>query len=93
LLKPGPRPGPESGVPSLVQVPVSAGDEAWMRMALEEARRAASGGDVPVGAVVVRDGAVIGRGRQPARARTTIRRRTPKSSPFAKRPRPWARGD
>lgn len=62
MLKPGPRPGPESGVPSMVQVPASDGDEAWMRLALEEARRAASGGDVPVGAVVVRDGAVIGRG-------------------------------
>src|SRR5690606_34263895 len=38
-------------------------DEAWMRLALEEARLAASSGDVPVGAVIVRDGAVIGRGR------------------------------
>jgi len=37
-------------------------DEVWMRLALEEARRAAEGGDVPVGAVVVRDGQVIGRG-------------------------------
>jgi len=34
-----------------------------MRLALEEARLAASSGDVPVGAVIVRDGAVIGRGR------------------------------
>lgn len=33
-----------------------------MRLALEEAQLAASFGDVPVGAVVVRDGVVIGRG-------------------------------
>lgn len=33
-----------------------------MRLALEEAQLAASSGDVPVGAVVVRDGVVIGRG-------------------------------
>lgn len=33
-----------------------------MRLALEEARRAGDAGDVPVGAVVVRNGEVIGRG-------------------------------
>jgi len=33
-----------------------------MRLALEEARRAAEAGEVPVGAVVVLDGAVIGAG-------------------------------
>ena len=38
-------------------------DEAWMGIALEEARAAAAVGDVPVGALVVRDGAIIGRGR------------------------------
>jgi tRNA(adenine34) deaminase len=38
--------------------------DAWMRLALDEARRAAVTGDVPVGAVVVdADGAVLGRGR------------------------------
>ncbi len=37
-------------------------DAAWMLEALAEARRAAELGEVPVGAVVVRDGAVIGRG-------------------------------
>lgn len=37
-------------------------DEKWMRLALEEARRAGDAGDVPVGAVVVRNGEVIGRG-------------------------------
>jgi tRNA(adenine34) deaminase len=39
-------------------------DEAFMRLALDEAREAARAGDVPVGAIVVgADGAVIGRGR------------------------------
>ena len=37
-------------------------DEAFMRQALELARTAAAAGEVPVGAVVVKDGAVIGRG-------------------------------
>lgn len=35
----------------------------WLRMALEEAWQAGASGDVPVGAVVVRDGEVIGRGQ------------------------------
>jgi len=38
-------------------------DAAWMMIALEEARAAAAIGDVPVGAVIVRDGAILGRGR------------------------------
>jgi tRNA(adenine34) deaminase len=37
-----------------------------MGEALEEARAAAAGGEIPVGAVVVRDGAVLGRGRNAA---------------------------
>ncbi|SFD65716.1 tRNA(adenine34) deaminase [Paracidovorax konjaci] len=37
-------------------------DAAWMRLALEEAARAAARGEVPVGAVVVKDGEVIARG-------------------------------
>jgi tRNA(adenine34) deaminase len=37
-------------------------DEAFMRRALELARRAAEEGEVPVGAVVVFDGKVIGEG-------------------------------
>ncbi|MBX3064960.1 MAG: tRNA adenosine(34) deaminase TadA [Anaerolineae bacterium] len=36
---------------------------AWMRMALEEAALAATHGDVPVGAIAVLDGKIIGRGR------------------------------
>ena len=34
-------------------------DEKWMRFALEEARTAYEKGEIPVGAVVVKDGAVI----------------------------------
>lgn len=34
-------------------------DELWMRQALSLAEAAAAGGDVPVGAVVVRDGVVV----------------------------------
>jgi tRNA(adenine34) deaminase len=37
-------------------------DEAFMRVALELAQEAANSGEVPVGAVVVRDGEIIGRG-------------------------------
>jgi tRNA(adenine34) deaminase len=37
-------------------------DQHWMTQALAEARRAAELGDVPIGAVVVRDGEVVGRG-------------------------------
>jgi tRNA(adenine34) deaminase len=35
-------------------------DQDWMRIAIAEARRALDHGDVPVGAVVVHDGAVVG---------------------------------
>lgn len=34
----------------------------WMREAIEEARKAEALGEVPIGAVIVRDGQVIGRG-------------------------------
>lgn len=37
-------------------------DRRWMRMALREAEKAFEMGEVPVGAVVVRNGSVIGRG-------------------------------
>lgn len=37
-------------------------DEQWMRRALALAEQAADGGEVPVGAVLVRDGQVIGEG-------------------------------
>ncbi len=37
-------------------------DAHWMRLALEEAAKAVEHGDVPIGALAVRDGVVIGRG-------------------------------
>ena len=40
---------------------MEAPDERTMRLALEEARAAAAGGDVPVGAVVVRGDEILGR--------------------------------
>jgi tRNA(adenine34) deaminase len=42
---------------------VSDADEGWMREALREARSAVAHDDVPIGAVVVHQGTVIGRGR------------------------------
>ena len=45
-------------------------DARWMRLALAEARAAGTAGDVPVGAVVVRDGEVVGRGRNRSIAAT-----------------------
>ncbi len=42
---------------------MTADDERWMRAALDEAKRAAAAGEVPVGAVVVQAGRIIGRGR------------------------------
>ncbi|MCC7326875.1 MAG: tRNA adenosine(34) deaminase TadA [Burkholderiales bacterium] len=46
----------------VVTLPGVTADEAWMDEALALARAAAARGEVPVGAVVVRDGVVIGRG-------------------------------
>jgi len=40
----------------------AADDERWMRRALELARKAAAAGEVPVGAVVVLDGRIVGEG-------------------------------
>lgn len=37
-------------------------DEAYMDVALEEARKALAAGEVPVGAIVVVDGRIVGRG-------------------------------
>jgi tRNA(adenine34) deaminase len=50
-----------NSVPSHADVPAS-DDEAFMRAALDLARQAALAGEVPVGAVVVKDGQIIGRG-------------------------------
>src|SRR5437660_11283879 len=45
-------------------------DATWMAEALAEARKAAAEGEVPIGAVVVHGGQVVGRGRN---ARETLR--------------------
>lgn len=48
---------------------MGARDDAWMREALLLADEAQAGGEVPVGAVVVKDGMIIGRGyNQPVSA-------------------------
>jgi tRNA(adenine34) deaminase len=52
---------PDSENPQLMR---PADDAAWMQLALEEARRAAMAGEVPVGALVIRikDGQLLSRG-------------------------------
>lgn len=57
---PGPDPGAEATL---------ARDEYWMRLALEEARRAGAADEVPIGAVLIRGGRVLSRGRNATRAR------------------------
>src|SRR5438874_12853009 len=52
--------------------PVAAPEREGMEAALEEARKAASSGEVPVGAVVFRDGAVVARAHN-----QTVARRDP----------------
>src|SRR6476661_4636189 len=37
-------------------------EAAWMELALEQAALAAAAGEVPVGAVIIKDGEIIGRG-------------------------------
>jgi tRNA(adenine34) deaminase len=49
---------------------MSDGHEHFMRMALAEASQAIAAGEVPIGAVVVRDGGVIGRGFNQSIARS-----------------------
>jgi tRNA(adenine34) deaminase len=44
------------------QEPAGASDEFWMEEALRSAQRALEAGEVPVGAVVVRAGEIVGRG-------------------------------
>jgi tRNA(adenine34) deaminase len=53
-----------AAVPGSATVPAGAAadDARWMVEALRPARGAAARGEVPVGAVVVRDGAIVGRG-------------------------------
>ncbi len=51
--------GPVSGPPQVAFQPPSLGDRMWMARALERARQAWEEGEVPVGAVLVRDGAIL----------------------------------
>lgn len=37
-------------------------DAAWMELALEQARQAAASGEVPVGALIIKDGEIVGQG-------------------------------
>ena len=48
--------------PMQYSVAASNEDTAWMREALALARSAQARGEVPVGAIVIRDGAIVGRG-------------------------------
>ncbi len=50
---------PSSVLPRRPDLPVSAADLAGMRLALAAARRAGAAGEVPVGAVVMRGGALL----------------------------------
>jgi tRNA(adenine34) deaminase len=53
----------DSSVPSTNdQQPATSSDELWMEEALRAAQRALEAGEVPVGAVVVSEGRIIGRG-------------------------------
>jgi tRNA(adenine34) deaminase len=48
--------------PTETNVPADDADEVYMRAALDLARQAAQAGEVPVGAVVVKEGQIVGRG-------------------------------
>lgn len=56
--------------PTQAPLPRVGDDERFMDEAIAEARGAAAAGDVPVGSVVVRDGAIVGRGRNRREADT-----------------------
>jgi tRNA(adenine34) deaminase len=55
--------GPISPLPATIVMSEDTDDARCMALALEEARRAESEGEVPIGALVVVGGQVIGRGR------------------------------
>src|SRR6185436_11798181 len=57
------RPGCSEEIPQQVMESGAALDQRFMEAALAEARAAASDGEVPIGAVVVWDGRIVGRGR------------------------------
>ena len=43
-------------------MPITDEDRQWMRLALDEAKRALASNDVPIGAIAIHEGMVIGRG-------------------------------
>jgi tRNA(adenine34) deaminase len=51
-----------SEMPAPYVIPPSSEDERWIREALALARVAQARGEVPVGAIIVRDGVIVGRG-------------------------------
>lgn len=53
----------ERQLPAVVAAVVSEEAEKYMRLALAEADAAAAVGEIPVGAVAIKDGQVVGRGR------------------------------
>src|SRR5437588_7594122 len=48
--------------PAFIPLASASQDAAWMQIALEQASRAAELGEVPVGALVIKDGEILGRG-------------------------------
>ena len=55
--------GGPTPLPATIVTSADADDAGCMALALEEARRAESDGEVPIGALVVLDGRIVGRGR------------------------------
>lgn len=53
----------QAAIESIAPAPPEADDAHWMGLALARARDAAAAGEVPVGAVVVKDGALLATGR------------------------------
>lgn len=51
-----------SGTANQSELTRQADDAAWMRLALQQARAAGDLGEVPVGALVIKDGEIVGRG-------------------------------
>ena len=63
--------------------------EEYMRQALDLAREAAAAGEVPVGCVIVRDGAVVGRGRNRREERQAAWSHAEKEAMAEANPLPW----
>jgi tRNA(adenine34) deaminase len=58
-----PSPNPKDELSTINHPPpTTASDELWMQEALRSAQRALEAGEVPIGAVVVCDGQIVGRG-------------------------------